>query len=393
MPRVEAAQSVSDLSTEILGKALDSSDLPVYDEHHTAKHKLLREYMKVWLAKLAQTYQQVAIIDGFASAGRYSDGRIGSPLIFLESYLTHVARDRFKSPPHFVFIEARRDFAAHLKYEIEACGDLAGAEVDVIHAEYKAAFPRAFKWLSANYTVPILPTFAFVDPLGYEKAPFQLLRAYREDLGTKAEAMVYVPVDFMARFIGTTMTDSALDKAFGSRQAWEEIRDQAAPGTQASHQIADTYAQVLRTEFELVSRFVVDPASRNRYFLFFGTDHLDGLKAMKAAYWKVDPEDGRGYKQDIQAHYGQGALFSPAIETPNAPEQDLLALMRDEFGTREFTIEDAELFALTKTAFRETHLRPLALTPAAGSGNLEIVETTARRRGSFPAHTRMRFKS
>ena len=26
--------------------------------------------MKVWLAKLAQTYPQVAIIDGFASAGR-----------------------------------------------------------------------------------------------------------------------------------------------------------------------------------------------------------------------------------------------------------------------------------------------------------------------------------
>jgi three-Cys-motif partner protein len=348
--------------------------------------------MKVWLAKLAQSYVQVAIIDGFASAGRYRDGRVGSPLIFLEAYLTHIARDRFRSPPHFVFIEARREFAAHLRYEIDALGDLAGAEVDVVLAEYEDAFPRVFKWLSANYTVPILPTFAFIDPLGYEKAPLKLLREYRAELGTKAEAMVYVPVDFMARFIGTTMTSGALDKAFGSRQAWEDIKREAAPGAEASHQIAEAYAQVLRTEFDLVSRFVVDPASRNRYFLFFGTDHLDGLKAMKAAYWKVDPEDGRGYRQDILAHR-QGELFAPARATPNAPEEDLLAQMQNEFGTREFTIEDAELFALTKTAFRETHVRPLALTPAYGGGNLEIIETTARRRGSFPAHTRMRFKS
>jgi len=384
---------VSSLSSELAAKALSTSGLPVYDEHHTAKHVLLREYMKVWLAKLAQSYPQVAVIDGFASAGRYRDSRVGSPLIFLEAYLTHVARDRFRSPPHFVFIEARREFASHLRYEIEALGDLAGAEVDVVHAEYEDAFPTVFRWLSTNYNVPILPTFAFIDPRGYEKAPFKLLRDYRAELGTKAEAMVYVPADFMARFIGTAMTDSALDKAFGSRQAWEEIRDQAAPGAEASHQIAEAYAQVLRTEFDLVSRFVVDPASRNRYFLFFGTDHLEGLKAMKAAYWKVDPEDGRGYRQDIRAHHGQGELFAPRLEAPNAPEEDLLAQMRDEFGTRGFTIEDAELFALTKTAFRDTHVRPLALTPAYDSGNLVIIETTARRRGSFPAGTRMRFKS
>lgn len=50
--------------------AVPSDRLPPYDEHHKAKHRLVAEYMKVWFAKLAQTYPQVAVIDGFASVGR-----------------------------------------------------------------------------------------------------------------------------------------------------------------------------------------------------------------------------------------------------------------------------------------------------------------------------------
>src|SRR4051812_39026185 len=93
---------MTDLSTPLEPKQLSQEELPHYDEHHRAKHRLLAEYMKVWLAKLAQSYPQVAIIDGFASAGRYRDQRIGSPLTFLKAYLTHAARERFRAPPHFV---------------------------------------------------------------------------------------------------------------------------------------------------------------------------------------------------------------------------------------------------------------------------------------------------
>lgn len=382
---------MSDLSTPLEPMRLPRERLPPYDEHHTAKHRLLEEYMKVWLPKLGQTYPQVAIVDGFASAGRYQDDRIGSPLIFLRAYVEHAARGRFKAPPHFVFIEARRDFAQHLRWEVDAIADLAGAEVDLIHGEYVDAFPRAVDRLARRYPRAPLPTFVFVDPLGYEKTPWALVRDYRRRLGRTAEAMVYVPTDFMARFVGTDITEQALDKLFGSREAWESVRDEAEPGSEASRLLAEAYAGVLRGEYHLVSRFAVDPASRNRYYLFFGTDHLDGLKAMKQACWKVDPEDGRGYRQNLLTAAGQGELFSPATETPSDPEEDLEALMRAEFGGLEFSIEDAELFALTKTGFRETHVRRLGLLPAYDAGTLTITETTSKRKRAFPLGTRMRF--
>ncbi len=349
--------------------------------------------MKVWLPKLAQRYPRVAIIDGFASAGRYRDDRIGSPLVFLRAYLDHAARKNFKSPPHFVFIEARREFAQHLRWEIDQVPDLAGAKIDLIHGEYADAFPRAVDWLSRHYRGAPLPTFAFVDPLGYMNAPWALVRDYRRRLGKTAEAMVYVPTDFMARFVGTDITGRALDRAFGSRKAWEEVRDQAEPGAEASLLLAETYAELLRSEYPYVSRFAVDPASRNRYYLFFGTSHLEGLKAMKKAYWMVDPEDGRAYRQDILAAGGQGSLFAPETAAPKQPDQDLAALMRAHFGEREFAVDDAELFALTKTGFRETHVRSMVLGPASETGRLVVTVRKSTRPGVFPPGTRMRFSS
>jgi three-Cys-motif partner protein len=376
------------LNTPIDPVALPRDRLPRYDEHHKAKHRLLEEYMKVWLPKLAQTHPQVAIVDGFASAGRYRDDRIGSPLIFLQAYVTHAARQRFKAPPHFVFIESRRDFAQHLASELAAI-DLRGIEVDLIHGQYQDEFPRVIDRLVTRYGRP--PTFAFVDPLGYDNTPFALLRDYRANLGGRAEAMVYVPTDFMARFIGTTLTEQALDDLFGSREAWHRVRIEAAPGAEASAKLAEAYAQVLETQYELVSRFAVNPTSRNRYYLFFGTDSIDGLKAMKDAYWKVDPEDGRGYTQAIVEAAGQLGMFDAAVETPKEPEEDLLALMRAHFVDGEFSIEEAERFALIGTGFRAAHVRSLALTPALEAGDLEITERTARRQGGFTSGTRMRF--
>ncbi|MEL6365485.1 MAG: three-Cys-motif partner protein TcmP [Pseudomonadota bacterium] len=59
------------------------------DEHTKRKHKVLREYFREYLVTRCQIRHRerfrVAIIDGFAGAGRYACGTPGSPLIFLET--------------------------------------------------------------------------------------------------------------------------------------------------------------------------------------------------------------------------------------------------------------------------------------------------------------------
>jgi hypothetical protein len=140
---------LSELSSGLTPARLPADRLPAYAPHHAAKHKLIREYANVWLPKLGFSYPQTVIVDGYSSAGRYQANQHGSPLILLHAYLGRDDRDKFKSPPHFIFIEERKAFAQHLQAEIDDL-DLKGATVDVLHGSYVASFPRVVLWLAAS---------------------------------------------------------------------------------------------------------------------------------------------------------------------------------------------------------------------------------------------------
>src|SRR3954451_7247657 len=108
---------MSELDAGLQPARMPANELPDYSAHHRAKHELLRRYMDVWMPKLGFSYDQVALVDGFASAGRYrDDAKRGSPLIMLDAYVgrSDADRARFKHAPHFVFIESKKSFAQHL---------------------------------------------------------------------------------------------------------------------------------------------------------------------------------------------------------------------------------------------------------------------------------------
>ena len=212
-----------DLPPSITACPLATDSLPTYAAHHAAKHQLLRVYAHAWLPKLGFRYPQTAIVDAFASAGRYRNGRPGSPLILLQAYIGRDDQQRFMAPPHFVFIESRREFAASLRAEVEKLGDLKGARVDVLHGTYEKVFPKVIDFLAAEYQAP-LPVFTLVDPRGYKETPFALIQSYRRRLGDKAEAMIYLPVNFMARFAMTDLTQKALERVLGAPEAVDRVR-------------------------------------------------------------------------------------------------------------------------------------------------------------------------
>jgi hypothetical protein len=153
------------------------------------------------------------------------------------------------------------------------------------------------------------------------------------------------------------------------------------------------FYDVMKGEFDWVTRFNVDPLRRNDYYLFFGTDSLSGLRAMKRAQWKVDPVGGRAYEQSAARASGQGELF-PLEQVAELPlEESLPVLLHRHFGTQSFTIEQAELYTLTQTRYLdEGHLRKLALIPLQEAGQLEVVNSTRRRPTEFPKRTVLRFR-
>jgi three-Cys-motif partner protein len=370
---------------------LPSEKLPQYHPHHRAKHELLRRYMDVWLPKLGFTHEQVALLDGFASAGRYRDNQRGSPLIMLDAYVGRSAADRarFKHPPHFVFIENNKRFARHLKAEVEAYPTLHGAVVDVMLGTYEDEFPKVVAYLAGAYRPPV-PTFAFVDPRGYADNPFSHIAEFKRRMPDKTEVMVYLPASFMARFVATGKTATALTKLYGG-PTWEEARDEGSR-QRAGAKLADLFGDRLSEHFDWVTSFNVEPERHNDYYLMFGTGHKDGLREMKRGMWSVDRHAGEGFKQG-KTRPGQAQLFSDdSVVLP--PDTTILGgLLRAEFDMRVFTIQEAEDFTLCRTKYLDSpHLRRWALRPMEQSGELEVVESSRRRKGDFPVGTKLRFK-
>lgn len=386
---------MTSLSSNLDAQALPTERLPAFKAHHDAKHSLLREYMHVWLPKLGYTYKQIAIVDGFASAGRYREGNPGSPLVMLQAYAGWKDFQYFKSPPHFVFIESNESFAKHLQHEVDSISDLRGATVDVIHGRYEDQFPAVIEYLATTYAQPI-PTFAFVDPLGWKDNPFNLIQSYRKRLGEKAEALIYVPAAFMARFAEQDFVQASLGRLYGGPSFTEaqESGDEAIQ-FRASESLAEAYRERLKTEFDWVTRFRIDPVRRNEYYLLFGTGHMAGLRAMKSAMWKVDPVGGQAYEQSAKAAAGQDQLFSFAEVESLPSEEALPTLLRGSFGDDVFSVEEAAEFVLTQTRYLDSpHLRRLALKPLEDAGHLELINPSpTRRKSQFPPGTRMRITS
>jgi len=379
------------ITSNVEAKLLDASQLPEYAAHHTAKHALLDTYMGAWLPKLGFTNPRVAILDGFASAGRYRDGTAGSPLVLLRAYTTRADCDSFRSPPQFTFIESKRNFAEHLLAEVELLPDLKGAHVEVIHARYEDHFPVVIDQLASAYPNG-LPVFAFIDPRGYKETPFELIRTYRKRLGAKAEAMVYLPVSFMARFLMTDLTENALIRALDGTDVVQRVReDPDLLDNEAGERIAGAFAELMSEQHGYVTQFTVDPVRHNEYHLFFGTGSTAGVREMKRAYWKVDPIAGTGYQQDPLLALGQGNLFSAAHTGELAHEDTLPVLLRAHFGTAEFTVREAEEWTLLQTRFLDKpHLRKLALIPLWRAGKLQALGPSRRRDSDFPPATKLR---
>lgn len=134
---------------------------------------------------------------------------------------------------------------------------------------------------------------------------------------------------------------------------------------------------------QYVRSFEIQAGGGNGYTLFFGTNHELGLERMKDAMWTADPVAGQSFSDSTEGD--QLVLFQSQVDT--AP---LLLALRQQFGDQPFTVEQAERFTLFSTPYSPSHLRRRTFAPEEDRGRIEVL-TPRKRRGTFPAGTRLRF--
>jgi three-Cys-motif partner protein len=342
------------------------------DSHTAAKHRVLRAYLDGWLPVMGHQAQRVGddnprllLVDGFAGPGRYATGEPGSPLIMLEALLSHKSFEDLAGVQFiFLFIEHDEGRVEHLRREIAALGKLPdNVSVGIEHGEFESVFSAVIDPI-VEKGAHLIPTFAFIDPFGYSSASMSITGRLLDF--PRCEALFFLPMSFIHRFVGRDGQEAALTSLFGT-DAWRG----AIPlqGEARTAYLLELFERQLEQSdgVEYVRSFQLRTQDGNDYRLVFSLGHLKGLEIAKDAMWSVDPTAGTSYTATTES--GQEVLFSPNDTVDTSP---LLAELRARFGTDWFTIDQADRCTVVDTPFRKAHLRRRTLQPAEREGQLEV---------------------
>jgi three-Cys-motif partner protein len=359
------------------------------DDHTRAKHQVLRKYLDGWIPIMGQQALKVStgrppallLVDGFAGPGRYTGGEPGSPLIMLDALASHTALPRIDGVAfHFLFIEQDERRFDHLQGEIAKVSLPSNVVLHMHHGEFEPTFGTIVDGITSKGK-QLIPTFAFIDPFGYTSASISLTGRFLEF--QRSEALFFLPLSFIHRFVGRDGQEAALTGLFNT----EEWR-QAIPleGVERRDFLVDLFERQLASQGRVrhTRSFQLRTRDGNDYRLVFATDHDKGLEVMKQAMWKVDPVEGTGYV--AQTETGQLVLFKPEVDTG-----PLLEELRQVFEGRWFSVDDAYNVTLLRTPFLQSHLKTKTLKPAEKAGLIEVDRSDGSRAGSYGDGVRIRF--
>ncbi|MFD8891019.1 three-Cys-motif partner protein TcmP [Streptomyces sp. NPDC059566] len=353
------------------------------DPHTKAKHDLLKHYLGGWFPVLSSYNGRIVFLDGFAGPGRYETGEPGSPLIALETLLSHSHFEKMKCEFLFFFCEAKKDRfdslteqVAEFKRTRQPWPD--NVKIQLIHSQFSETATSLIDYLKTQKK-RLAPTFAFVDPFGVSGLPMRMLADLLSF--SSCELFVNYMVDTVNRFATAGNVDHHLDDLFGTT---DYKNAGSIPGKTRQQFLHDLYEKQLTDvcRFTYVQSFaMINKTGHIGYYLFHGTRDVKGVELMKDAMWKVDPGGGFTFSDRLA---GQDVLF-----TESSVDTDPLrrALLR-KFSGRRVTISAIEDYTLIHTPYRKTHLRSPVLTPLERQG---IIKVERPGRSGFPKGTWVTF--
>lgn len=347
------------------------------EPHTLAKHEILRRYLGAWFAILGSKIPRIMYLDGFCGPGRYADGELGSPIIALQTALSH--SERLKSSELiFFFIDERDDRISHLQDEVNKLGVPGNFKIIIQTGEFHNIFASVLDDLEKRSKF-LVPTFAFVDPFGFSGVPFTLIR--RVLSMPKAEVFVNIMMRDVNRFADhpDAKTKQHVINLFGTREVLEVI--------EKKNERLTNLRQLYLTQLQKHARFVRyfemrDQRNQVVYYLFFASNHPLGHEKIKEAFWRIDPSSGFNFSDATNPK--QMVLFD--ID----PAYDLAKILCIQFGHQRVLSERVIKYVLDETPYLSRHARS-AMKLLERNGAIRVdenkIDGSKRRKGSFPEGT------
>ena len=271
----------------------------------------------------------------FAGPGEYAEGADGSPVFTLDRLLHHDAASRMRlsrERVHLIFTEERRDRFEHLDALLASrFGPLGQLPVTVTSRRAEAGVATGSL---------LNETRAWGNPVLAE--PDEAVGKEPRERGHR---------DVRPQLVQPPRADGARPPGpgFGGRAFWETADRQSAPADRWRTWLA-TYRDALRRAgFRYQLQFEIVPHTGQPLYLVFGTGHEKGVEVMKEAMWKVDGNDGMGFR-DPRTRGGQIEDQLTLWSGSAMPQDELLDLVTQRLEVGPVTIEELGGWLLTETA-------------------------------------------
>lgn len=353
--------------------------------HTKAKHIILKKYLEAWMPILSK-HEKVIYIDGFAGPGEYTKSEEGSPIIAINTVLNHILLPQMKADFQFIFIEKNPTLCSHLEGLCKKLPNKPNIKIDCKCGEFHTIVDGILTPIEKEGKT-LAPTFVFIDPFGFAGVPLSLInRLMKND---KCEVLINFMYEDISRWFKNPGNKPHLNEMFGNNK-WKEVLSSDKSAQEKTIELHNVYRDQLLSQgnIKYVRSFMMkNKFNKPDYFLFFGTNSLVGLKAMKEAMWKVD-RHGSFQFSDATYDPNQAVLFEPE---PNYGRLKKEILTR--YKGKKVSIKDLENFVLVDTAFLTTHIRKPILDKMEHTTPVEIkVECNKKRRkGTFPEGTSITF--
>ena len=126
-------------------------------------------------------------------------------------------------------------------------------------------------------------------------------------------------------------------------------------------------------------------SNQTSYFLFFGTNKIEGLEKMKEAMWRTD-KSGNFEFSDATYRPFQGVLFE---DKPRYSELKIIIL--EKFKGKTISSKKLGDFVVTETSFLRSHYKIPILRKMEKESPSQIQVSNRKRKGTYPDDSIIKF--
>jgi three-Cys-motif partner protein len=295
------------------------------------KHELLAKYARVWCYKLGSRFPELAFVDTHAGAGKYDDGKDGSPLIVAKLNGDSGMVDRGTGVTVHAF-ETNTDTLKLLRSNLASYSSQTPPRAVVYD---KSFFNNPARVLDATRNVP---TLFLIDPYGTTEVTSDHLNPLLLDTKRAAtEVIVRIDPTMLARFAGQARKEIR-DGGDCNGGAWghllerlnidleaivEEANSETMP--QDKYELLEQYLRMYVDRFRFVQVVPVraDYTKAPKYMLVHGTDSEHGAAHLNDAVSKLEDTLYTETHERHELEVGQTSMFGPPQRPPRFSDKQL----------------------------------------------------------------------